>query len=525
VYDFGLFPYALGDVLTWNVQTAIRCKELGREQVDIYVCVDERQPPNLFQTDLITADNCELFFNEVFGAFGTHPKPGNIFLYRRREQMLQRLRDALRGDEANLEDLADYERALADYQGALANRGNGRPVLIRLPALMIEYFTKSLHSHERINAYAAAHGRIPFLRPSMGCEPDIAGLITKRFAANRIVAIQMRLRRLDTGYGAEHTYWRDSDFLEWYEFLKEAGKTHPDVQFVVMGRFQEKPLELLRLPNVISIRTLGLGLGHELSLLLKSDLFIGTSSGFAALANFSAVPYFITKMNDSACKAYGIEPGSERLPFAGERQILVYEPETRDLLMRLLERGLEGVPPRSGTSGPSLTGVIDARSWEWEQSRWMQPGATTNRFFIDDRYSDKETAFLVWPRIKEANAAWRKGLKDSAWMLMHRVETCFPRMCGKFPEFLRLRAKLAAERNEREILVSCNASLEKLTDQDKELAGFPAILVRRWHWSYPIRVRAWKRLNYVWERKHRIPGKLTRILMNLAAGRGAKWAR
>ena len=30
VYDFGLFPYALGDVLTWNVQTAIRCEELGR---------------------------------------------------------------------------------------------------------------------------------------------------------------------------------------------------------------------------------------------------------------------------------------------------------------------------------------------------------------------------------------------------------------------------------------------------------------------------------------------------------------
>jgi len=276
------------------------------------------------------------------------------------------------------------------------------------------------------------------------------------------------------------------------------------VEFVVMGRLQEKPLELLRLPNVISLRSLGLGLGHELSLLLRSDLFIGTSSGFAAMANFSEVPYFITRMNPGACRAFAIAPGSERLPFAGERQILVYEPETRDLLMRLLERGLQGMPPRSGTSGLPSDGALDARSWEWEQSRWLQPGATTNRFFTDDRYSDKETAFLVWPRIKEANAAWRKGLKDRAWMLLHRVETCFPRTCGKFPEFLRLRAKLAVERNEQDILARCKVHLQKLRPVSRSR------LVRRWHRSYPLRMRVWKRLNYIWERKHRIPGKLTR---------------
>ncbi|MDO8793552.1 MAG: hypothetical protein Q7J25_02925 [Vicinamibacterales bacterium] len=519
VYDFGLFPYALGDVLTWNVQTAIRCEELGREHVDAYVCVDERHPPNIFQRDLITADNCELFFNELFGAFGTHPKPGNVFLYRRRDEMLERLREAVRGDAANSEDLADYERALADYDHALALRGTGRSGKIGWPVLMIEYFTKSIHSHERINAYAAAHGRIPLLRPSMGCEPDVTGLLTKRFAGNRIVAIQMRLRRLDAGYGAEHTYWRDSDFLEWYAFLKDAGKTHPDVQFVVMGRLQEKPLEMLRLPNVISLRTLGLGLGHELSLLLRSDLFMGTSSGFAALVNFSEVPYFITKMNPVACRAFAIAQGSERLPFAGERQILVYEPETRDLLMQLLERGLQGVPPRSGTPSPPSEEAVDARSWQWEQSQWLQPGATTNRFFTDDCYSDKETAFLVWPRIKEASAAWCKGMKDQAWTVLHRVETSFPRMCERFPEFLRLRRKLAVERNERAILASCQANLRKLSVQRKGFAGIQAILMRRWRWSYRLRTRARKRLIDIWDRKHKIPGKLARILTDLAAGR------
>ena len=42
----------------------------------------------------------------------------------------------------------------------------------------------------------------------------------------------------------------------------------------------------------------------------------------------------------------GSSPGAERLPFATERQLLVYEPETEELLMRLLEQGLAGVPPR-----------------------------------------------------------------------------------------------------------------------------------------------------------------------------------
>jgi hypothetical protein len=134
------------------------------------------------------------------------------------------------------------------------------------------------------------------------------------------------------------------------------------VQFVVLGRIQEKPLEILRMPNVISLRTLGLGLGHELTLMLHSDLFMGTSSGFAAMANFSAIPYFITHMNRNSCIAYGIELGAEQLPFATEGQILVYEPETSHMLARLLERGLDGAALRSAPCDVSDSDVVSGSS-------------------------------------------------------------------------------------------------------------------------------------------------------------------
>lgn len=498
IYDFELMPYALGDVLTWNIQTAIRCEELGREKVDIHICLDDRHPASIYQSDMITANNCWLFFNELFGAFGTHPKIGNIFVERRREDAIKRIREIAQHDSATAEGLSDYEHALA-------NR-HDQDVLIR-------YFTKYIYYHKGINAFWEKHGRIPLLQPSMGCTPDVEGLLSRRLADKRVVAIHMRMRRLDAGYRGEHTYVRDSDFLEWYDFLREAERLYPDVQFVVLGRLQEKPLELLRLPNVMSLRTLGLGLGHELSLMLRSDLFIGTSSGFAAMANFSQVPYFITKMGRESCNAYEIEYGAPRLPFATERQILVYEPETRDLLLRLLEKGLNNTPPRTGARKPVVDPAIDVRSWEWERAQWLHPDATTGRYFLDETYRDKETAFLVWPKLKVARNLWRKGLdKSAAWSILNGIEKHFPRMCASFPEFLRLRGVLAADRKDWKVAKDCESNLVRLAEKDKTHERAIRALRRYLVWHQPIKMR----IKYIWKNRRYIPYKLKKIFRRYA---------
>jgi len=493
IYDFDLMPYALGDVLTWNVQTTIRCEEAERDAVDVHICLDQRHPASIYQSDMIRADNCWMFFNELFGAFGTHPRLGDIVIHRRREDALQRLRTEATADPVNAEALADYEHALAKRHDSDE---------------LVAYFTKYIYYHKGINAFAARHGRIPLLQPSLGCEPDVAGLLANHFSDKRSVLIHVRQRRLDAGYGGSHTLARDSDFLEWYEFLREAGRRHPDVQFVALGRLQEKPLELLRLPNVTSLRTFGLGLGHELTLMLRCDLFMGTSSGFAAMANFSETPYFITKMSRESCNAYQIDFGSERLPFATERQRLVYEPETKDLLLHLLEQGLAGVPPRGPGRNPKLDPAIDVRSWEWERAQWRHPGATTERFFLEPPYRDKETAFLLWPKLKAARVAFRKGWRMTPVLAeLRRMETSFPGVCVRFPEFLRLQGMLAARCNEWTLARACEAKLDLLARSDRAQARAARLIRRYLVWGMPLKAR----IRYIWRNRRRIPAKLRQL--------------
>jgi hypothetical protein len=179
--------------------------------------------------------------------------------------------------------------------------------------------------------------------------------------------------------------------------------------------------------------------------MLQSDLFIGTSSGFAAMANFSRTPYFITRMNDESCNAYRIEPGCTQLPFATERQFLVYEPETPQLLMRLLERGLSDVAPRTGQPRQGPTDSVDASSWVEERRQSLFPSATTVRFVTDDHYSDGETAFLLQPKIEEARTAWQSGSHEEARAIVSRIESSFPRMSLKLPQLMRLKLSVAPE--------------------------------------------------------------------------------
>jgi hypothetical protein len=474
IYDFEFFPYALGDVLTWNIRTAMRCEELKKEAVDVYICLDKCYPASIYQQGLINPDNFELFFSELYGAFGTNPKLGNIFIFRKREDLLAQLRVKMAMDPANIEAAKDYLNILNKrttvnslftmLKSKIYSKVRIKQFLKRFTPKFIKetiynnlsdedvlnhYFIKYILSHEEINKFAAKKGFIPHLKPSLGCTPDIDELCERQLKGKKLVPFHVRLRRLDAGYGGDHSYARDSNFLEWYDFLRQANDKYPQVQFIALGRLQEKPLEILRLPNVTSLRIHGMGLGHELTLMLRSDLFIGSSSGFAALANFSQLPYFITRMNPGSCDAYAIPQGAEKLPFAQDNQKLIYETETSELLMSLLEKGLDLpltlslshkgrgdflVDPPSNGEGDT----IDIHSWLDKRSQLINKAATTCRFYSDDNYRQNETAYLLLPFLEQALKDWPNE-KDKTISMFNKLQTNFSVLCEKIPAYIQLK--------------------------------------------------------------------------------------
>jgi len=408
IYDFELFPYALGDVLTWNIRMAMRATEVKKSGYATYVCVDPQESAFPGQEDLVTVDNALLLFSELFGAFTTSPDSRSMHLYTDRSEMLTQLYANFMDDPTSAEVIHGYESALK----------------ARLHEDIRESsFTDQIQSHKKINSFFAEYGYVPLLKSSWGCEPDVNNLLENVLTNKRIVVIHPRSRRLDRGMGGESTRSRDSDFLEWFEFLSIAQRVHPEVQFIVVGRVQEKPLEILRLSNVMSLRTLGLGLGHELTLILKADLFIGTSSGFAAMANFSKTPYFITKVNDRVCENYGIPRGALRLPFAAPNQFLIHEQETTKMLLEILEQGLDA--SKKETRSNKL-GTINTSTYH--------AGATTHRYYFDDEYADEETAYLIESHLVAVDKYIRAGDDQSAMEIVKRVERCFPRLSKDMPE-------------------------------------------------------------------------------------------
>jgi len=504
IYDFELFPYALGDVLTWNVRTAMRCEDLGRKTVDIYICADEQFPAGIYQRGLVNPQNFELFFSELYSAFGTHPRLGNIYIFRQRESLLEKLREIVANDEINAEAVGDYLNVLEyrvsdkllDKVWQTVLNGLHDNQLIRgiynrwFPSSVKtavghaahpdekkinDYFIKYIHSHEAMNEFAARRGGIPLLQPALGCVPDVNEIIAQKFAGKKIVPFHLRLRRLDAGYGGAHSHDRDSDFLEWYDFLNESSRRYPEVAFIALGRLQEKPLELLRLPNVTSLRIFGMQLGHELTLMLKSNLFIGTSSGFAALANFSSIPYFITRMNSGSCRAYAIPDGAERLPFAQENQKLIYQEESSELLMDLLKKGL-GLPERRADAHlvktePSESRKVDVPGWLGARSQPVNSAATTSRFFIDDKYRVEETGFLLLASLERARQALLRKLPQNAAAILKRVEENFPDLCEQLPEYQLLRKILSGKDVNSELTKACLAEYGDFSKPKVEIRG------------------------------------------------------
>lgn len=314
-------PYALGDLITWCIKTSIKAKYCKHEGVDIFVCADADEPACLFQNSYINKNNYQYFLKDLKKVFYFHPLVKSCKFFRNRDSFMQ----AIRIRFAKEQDLL-IQAYFLNYLQAYEKRTS--------PLSLSRYHHSEITLHNDINEYHKKHQDIPSLISPALVLQQVKN--TKKKLGDRIfVALNFRLRAQDKN---TDDAWlnRDSDIGEWMRFLRYCFTAYPNLCFVLLGKLEEKPGELLALENCFVPRLNNQGLAHELAWVEESDFFMGSSSGFAAMANFSQTPYIITKITKSATGPYCIPFGSPKLPFAEGFQKLIYESESKELLVRLL---------------------------------------------------------------------------------------------------------------------------------------------------------------------------------------------
>ena len=299
VYDFSYAPYALGDALTWTMNLNVAAADAGLDAIDQYLVIDPARPSSRYQPFVNTL-NYSGTIDGVFPAFLCSP----------RLRSLKLIRDAPTFSRFLLREVLRGRRMWPSFWSHLRRR--------------LDFV-----SHRRINAFHAKHGTLPWLTAPRGYGDWADGFLRRHTAGRFLVAVHARQGALSVTPANIH---RDSPMLEWRAFMRMVANTHPEVLFLVLGGYTELDRTLERLSNVLVPRTLGLGLGHELALLHRSDLFMGTSSGFAVMATFSNLPYVITKVEPLFARYIDVPVGARHHVFGDENQVLSWETETRDTL-------------------------------------------------------------------------------------------------------------------------------------------------------------------------------------------------
>jgi hypothetical protein len=303
IFDFSYLHYALGDLLTEQVNLAVMAIEQEKKFVDVIVTVHPDRPSGLLQL-FITPSNYLTFLDNVMPIFGSNP------LIRSVEVM----RDV---HAVNLIRLSRHCAGAATWPRMYSH------------LMMKNYYPLS---HKLINAFYARHGYVPQLVVPPAMRQWARTFHQAELGSRPLVVINPRQSMLTRFPGG---LYRDSSLEDWYRFIDSIGTRRPDALFVMVGGFAEWEHQLALRRNVFIPRAYGLTLAHELALMTISELFMGASSGFATFATFTDIPYAILNVEQFFAGPAELTVGARRYPFAAERQIITWHPETTEELLTL----------------------------------------------------------------------------------------------------------------------------------------------------------------------------------------------
>jgi hypothetical protein len=305
IFDFSYQHYALGDLLTNQVNLAIMATEQGLREIDIIVMVNPVRPSARYQT-FITRTNYIAHLDNVMPVFACNPFLRSLQLIRDPETFNFMIASHHRDNKPMWPDLKTHLKMRQDF-----------PI-----------------DHRRINAFHARFGHVPALVAPPGYETWARSFHESELDGRPLVIINPRQSSLTEN---PTVTYRDAPLAVWHTFIDAVGERRPEVLFVMVGGFQEWEHRLLYRRNVFIPRTWGMRLAHELALLKTADLFMGTSSGFATFVTFTDVAYAILNVEHSFARHAEIQVDDRRYPFAKPNQVLTWRAETAEELLTLFE--------------------------------------------------------------------------------------------------------------------------------------------------------------------------------------------
>ena len=319
IYDFSYAPYALGDAITWQMNLRVKAIDSGTESIVQYIVADPSRPSFPGQS-YITKHNYIDYITNLFPAFLCCPNTSSIHLIKNKNAFDLFLLTRVFRNQPTWPSVMDHLIGKLD-----------------LPI-----------SHNAINKFSQKYNYLPRLTASRGYENSMDRFLEKRCRDRFVVSVNIRQRRFypNAHEEAEGVFRRDSPLAEWHHFFRIVQDKYPDVVFLILGGYSTWERELYNYENVMIPRAMGFGLAHELTLLHKSDLFMGTSSGFSTMATFSRVPYIITNFDHAASRYVEIPIGTPQYPFGLDNQILSWEEESTELLLNLFEPIYESLRKR-----------------------------------------------------------------------------------------------------------------------------------------------------------------------------------
>jgi hypothetical protein len=339
VFDFSYQHYALGDLLTNQINLAVIAIEQAIWHIDLVVMVNPERPSARQQT-FITRSNYIAHLDNVMPVFACNPLLRSFRLVR---------------------DLQTFNFLIALQH---RNRLPMWPDLKRHLKMQQDFPI----DHHRINAFHARHGYVPRLSAPRGYEAWARHFHDTELDRRPLVIINPRQSSLTE---APAVTYRDAPLSAWHGFIDVAAGRWPEALFVMVGGFQEWEHRLLYRRNVFIPRAWGLRLAHELALLKIADVFMGTSSGFATFATFTDIAYAIVNVEHSFARPAEVRPGDRHFPFAKANQLLTWRQESTEELLVLFEE----IYPRGFAEGAldPRASVMTAEADGFERSNGRRP--------------------------------------------------------------------------------------------------------------------------------------------------------